>query len=220
MEGIFMKKIATIAVLFFLSLSGWVWGAAPESYVPLTEGMSWEFQHKYYDMKAKKEIGVAKSIKKNLAPVQLQGMQVTPQLFSFYQPENVLKQEITSFILQDSTGFHVFARKSANDQEPVIQAKYFVLKFPLNKGASWQQKAEGFLVRDVIESLDAEVQVPAGKFSHCLLLKKSYFDPQDPKTAQQEVQLWFAPGVGNVKVITRHPQRNVEIVQELVSFKK
>jgi hypothetical protein len=216
-----MKKMLPFLTIFcFMALGLAAMAAAPESYFPLKEGMAWEFQHKYYDLKAKKEIGAAKSIKKNLAPVQLQGVNVTPQLFSFYQPENVLKQELTSFILKDATGFHVFARKSAKDQEPVIQKKYYVLKFPLDKGTSWQQKAEGFLVHDTIESVNAEVQVPAGKFSNCVMVKKLYFDPKDPKTAQQEVHLWFAPEVGNVKVITRHPQRNVEIVQELVSFKK
>ncbi len=216
-----MKKMLLFLTIFcILALSLTAGAADPESYFPLKEGMVWEFQHKYYDLKAKKEIGTAKSIKKNLALVQLQGIMVTPQRFSFYQPENVLKQEGTSFIFKDATGFHVFARQSNKDKEPIIQEKYYVLKFPLTKGASWQQKAEGIMVHDTIEGVNAEVKTPAGTFSNCLMIKKLYFDPKDPKTAQQEVHLWFAPEVGNVKVVTRHPQRNVEIVQELVSFKK
>jgi hypothetical protein len=214
------KMLPFLTILCILALSLTARGADPESYFPLKEGMAWEFQHKYYDLKSKKQIGAAKSIKKNSAPIQLKGINVTPQVFSFYQPENVLKQEATSFILKDATGYHVFARQSNKDKEPIIQEKYYILKFPLTKGASWQQKVEGFIVHDTIESVNAEVAVPAGNFSNCLMIKKLYFDPKDPKTAQQEVHLWFAPDMGNVKVITRHPQRNVEIVQELVSVKK
>jgi hypothetical protein len=36
----------------------------------------------------------------------------------------------------------------------------------------------------------------------------------------KETDFWFAPEVGNVKVVIKHPQENKEIVQELVSFKK
>lgn len=216
-----MKKMLPFLTIFcILGFGLTARGVDPESYYPLKEGMAWEFQHKYFDLKAHKEIGAGKSIKKNLAPVQFQGIKVTPQVFSFYQPENVLKQEATSFIFKDATGFQVVARQTSKDKKPTFQEKYLVLKFPLAKGTSWQQKGGDFLVQDTIESVNAEVQTPAGKFSNCLLVKKLFFDPKDLKTAQQEVQLWFAPEVGNVKVLTRHPQRNVEIVQELLSVKK
>ncbi len=216
-----MKRMPPVlAVFLLLTFSLTARGVASESYFPLKEGMVWEYQHTYNDLKSQKQIGTAKSIKKNLAPRKLQDREVVPQVFSFYQPENVLKQETTSFIRRDATGFQVVARQSAEDAKPVFQANYYILKFPLTRGASWQQEAEGFLVRDVIESLDASVKVKAGVFNHCLVMKKLYFDPKDPGTPIQEVLFWFAPEVGNIRAVTRHPQKNVEIVQELVSVQK
>ncbi len=216
-----MKKMLPFLTLFFIfGLSLWGFGATVENYLPLKEGMVWEFQHKMFDLKSKDQIDSGKSIKKNLAQMQLRGMKVIPQIYSFFQQNNVLKQETKSFLVQDDKGIFVFARQSAKDNEPTIQEKYYILKFPISKGASWQQEAEGLILRDTIESIDASVQVPAGSFNNCLVMKKLYIDPKNPEKTVQESVFWFAPDVGNVKVITRHPQRNMEIVQDLVSVKK
>ena len=216
-----MKKLIFLAFLVIWGVSGWAWGASPERYVPLSEGMTWEFHHAFFDLKTKSHIGSGKSLKKNLSPTELKGTRVVPQVFSFYQPAQVLKQETTSFIAQDASGFHVVARQSAADKElKFVPEKYYILKFPLTPGASWKQQAEGFIIQDVIEAVDARVQVPAGAFNQCLVVKKQYFNPKNLDTPAQEALLWFAPDVGHVKTVIKHPQENKEIVQELVSFKK
>jgi hypothetical protein len=216
-----MKKINFLALLFIWGISGWAWGASPESYLPLKEGMVWEYQNKFFDLKSHSQIGGGKAIKKNLASMELQGIRVVPQVFSFYQPDDTLKQETSSFIAQDTAGFYVFARQGANDKGPKIVAeKYYILKFPLTKGASWKQEAEGFLLQDTIESTDASVQVPAGRFNNCLMVKKLFFSPKNPTTPLQEALFWFAPDVGNVKVDIKNLQENKELTQELVSIKK
>jgi hypothetical protein len=215
------KLLPFLTISFVLGLSLWGFGASPDSYLPLTEGMVWEFQHKFLDLKTKDQIGVAKSIKENLAPVELKGTRVIPQIFSFYQPATVLKQKTKSFIVKDSSGSYVFARQTLEDKEPKILAeKFYILKFPLTKGASWKQQAEGLLLYNTIESTDATVQVPAGTFINCLLMKKVYFTQKDAKNAVQEALFWFAPDVGNVKVVIKNPPENKEIIQELVSFHK
>jgi hypothetical protein len=217
-----MRKLLPFLTIFFvLGLSLWGFGASPHSYLPLTEGMVWEFQHKFLDLKTNEQIGVAKSTKENLAPVELKGNKVIPQIFSFYQPATVLKQKTKSFIAKDSSGYYVFASESLEDKEPKILAeKFYILKFPLTKGASWKQQAEGLLLHNTIESTDATVQVPAGTFINCLLVKKLYFSQKDPDNAVQEALFWFAPDVGNVKVVIKNPPQHKEIVQELVSFQK
>ena len=216
-----MKKIIFLVFLFILGISGWVWGASPDSYFPMKDGMTWEYQYKIMDLKSKNQIGTGKALKKNLTVMELKGTNVVPQVFSFYEPANVLKQETTSFVAKDAAGFYVLARKAANDKEPkILPEKYYILKFPLTKGASWKQDVEGFILQDTVESTDASVQVPAGSFNNCLMVKKLYFNPKDPNTPVKEMVFWFAPDVGNVKVIIKHPQENKEIVQELVSFKK
>lgn len=215
------KLLLCITVFSILSLSTWGFGAFQDSYLPLTEGMSWEFQHKFLDLKTKAQVGEAKSIKENLAPVELNGIGVIPQVFSFYQPTAILKHKTTSFIFRDSSGFHVVAKQSLNEQKPEpITEKFYILKFPLIKGASWTQHAEGLIISNTIESSDASVVVPAGTFKDCLLVKKLYFNKNDPKRAIQEGLFWFAPNVGNVKIVIKNPPENKEIVQELVSFKK
>jgi hypothetical protein len=217
-----MRKLFSLLVsLLIVGLSSWVYGASPETYSPLKEGMVWEFQHKFLDLKTNEQIGVAKSTKENLAPVELKGNKVIPQIFSFYQPATVLKQKTKSFIAKDSSGYYVFASESLEDKEPKILAeKFYILKFPLTKGASWKQQAEGLLLHNTIESTDATVQVPAGTFINCLLVKKLYFSQKDPDNAVQEALFWFAPDVGNVKVVIKNPPQHKEIVQELVSFQK
>jgi len=216
-----MKKVALLAFLLSLVVAGWAWGASPESFMPLKEGMVWEYQNKFSDLKTHEQLGAGKAIKKNLAPIELQGTQVVPQVFSFYQPDNVLRQETKSFIVKDAGGFSVFARQSGTDKEPkMVGGKYYILKFPFTKGAAWKQEAEGFVLQDTIEATDASVQVPAGTFTNCLLVKKLYYSPKNPDTPLQEALFWFAPDVGNVKVIIKQLQENKELVQELVSIKK
>ncbi len=216
-----MKKVILLTFLIGLMVSGWAWGAAPESYLPLKEGMFWEYRNKFFDLKSHEQLGSGKAIKKNLAPMELQGTKVVPEVFSFYEPADTLKMETSSFIVQDANGFSVFARQGPKERTPsLVPGGYYILKFPLTKGASWKQEAEGFIRQDTIEATDASVQVPAGSFTNCLLIKRLYFSPKNPGTPLQEALFWFAPDVGPVKVDVKNLQENKEMVQELVSFKK
>jgi hypothetical protein len=197
--------------------------ASPPSHIffPMEEGMKWEYQYKVLDLKSQHQVGAGKSIKMNLAPMELNGTKVVPQVYSFYEPAHVLKQETTSYVAKDDTGFYVLARKGSSDKEPkIIPTKYYVLKFPLAMGSTWKQEVEGFILQDTVVSTDASVEVPAGTFKNCLHVKKLYFNPKDPNTPVKETEFWFAPDVGNVKVVIKTPQENKEIVQELVSVKK
>ena len=215
------KLLSFLTISFVLGFSLCSLGASPDSYLPLTEGIVWEFQHKFLDLKTKDQIGVAKSIKENLAPVELKGTRVIPQIFSFYQPATVLKQKTKSFITEDSSGFYVFANESLKDKEPKILAeKFYLLRFPLTKGSSWKQQSEGLLLHNTIESTDETVKVPAGTFINCLLVKKLYFHQKDSDKPVQEALFWFAPDVDNIKVVIKNQPENKEIVQELISFQK
>jgi len=215
------KMLSLLIVLLVVSLSYVAYGASPESYLPLQAGMVWEFQHKVLDLKTQKQVDAAKSIKKNFPPMELKVTKVTPQEFSFYHPKDTLKHEIKYFITKESSGFLVFARQSKENKEPkIIDSKFYVLKFPLDKGSTWKQNLKDLTVDNIIEGTDSTVQVPAGTFNNCLLLKKLYFEKGDAKKPVQESLFWFAPGVGNVKVVIKNSKENKEIIQELVSFKK
>jgi hypothetical protein len=216
-----MKKNIFLIFVFILGIAGWVWGASPESYFPLQEGLVWKFQHTLLDLKTKKQIGAANSVKENLAPLELQGVKVVPQIYSFYQPPDTLKQKIKSFIGRDASGFYVVARQFLNEPKPTfLPEKFYILKFPLTKGAAWKQRAPGLLIHNTVEDTAATVQVPAGTFRNCLVVKKVYYHEKGPQHAVQEGLFWFAPGVGNVKVVRKNTPENKEIIQELVSFTK
>lgn len=216
-----MKKKVFLIGFLILGLSGWVWGASPESYFPLQEGLVWEIQHTLLDLKTGKQIGTAKSRKENLAPTELKGLKVVPQVFSFYEPADTLKQKLKYFVVRDAGGFYVVARQSLNQPEPTfLPEKFYILKFPLTKGAAWKQSARGLIIHNTVEDTAATVQVPAGTFENCLLIKKVYFHEKDPKNAVQEGHFWFAPQMGNVKVVRKNTPENKEIIQELVSFQK
>jgi len=216
-----MKKNVFLVFVFILGLAGWVWGVSPESYLPLQEGLVWEFQHTFLDLKTDRQIGAATSRKENLAPTELQGVKVVPQVYSFYQPHDTLKQKTKYFVVQDVSGFSVVARQSLNEPEPTfLPEKFYILKFPLTKGATWKQSARGLIIHNTVEDTAATVQVPAGTFANCFLIKKEYFHEKDPQNAIQEGRFWFAPEVGNIKVVRKNKSENKEIIQELVSFQK
>jgi hypothetical protein len=215
------RAVVLLVILCIAGLSTPVRGASPEAYLPLQEGLVWEFQHKFFDLQTKDQVGSAKSIKKNLAPTTINGTRVYPQEYLFYQPEGTLKQKTIAFIAPDPQGYYVFARQSEKENKPKIVGKtFFVLKLPIQKGTSWQQEEGGLTIQNTIESIDETVQVSAGKFTNCLLMKKVYFHKQDSKKPVQEALFWFAPEVGNVKILMQNFQLKKEMHQELISFKK
>lgn len=193
--------------------------ASLEAYLPLTEGLTWEFRQQFSTLEAPTPQAEARAVKKNLATTQFQGQKVHSQVFTFYPPGQGEKQETTSFIAADAQGYYVLARKTKNDSEvKPLPEKFYILKLPLEKGTSWKQKAEGAMLEQVIQETQAQVTVPAGTFRDCLLIKRLVFTSESDKTPAAEMLLWFAPGVGNVKVVTRLPGQKGELIQELVRF--
>jgi len=215
------KNRGVLAVLVVLGFSLGSYAATLESFVPLTEGMVWEYQIKFFDPKAAQQPAEAKAVKKNLAPRELKGIKVVPQVFSFFQPVHSLKQETTSFIVQEAEGSVVVARQGQQDPEPKFsKEKFYIVKGPLQKGASWDQRQGEVLLRTTVADTQAIVTVPAGTFHHCLVLKKVSFKPGNEPKPLHEAWYWFAPGVGHVKVVTKLLDTQREHTQELVSYKK
>jgi len=217
-----MRKLLPLLTILGVILCGArVQAASLESYFPLKEGMVWEFQYKIFELNSPKEIETAKSVKKNFPLMNIKGTKAIPQEFSYYQPRNVLKHEVTSFIAKDKTGFFVIARQSSKDKEPqILPDKFYILRSPVIKGDTWKQIAEGFILQDTVLATDGAVRVPAGQANHCIVIRRHYFDRQDLETPFQETTFWYAPNVGNVKVVTKNFRENKEIVQELISFQK
>ena len=149
------KMLSLLVILLVVGLSYVVYGASPESYMPLKEGMVWEFQHKVIDLKTKKQVDEAKSIKKNLPPMDIKGTKVTPQLFSFYKPKNVLQNEIKYFIRKEPSGFSVFARQSKSllFEDTMPNIKSAKKRMELSRAASSRNRVNRSRIRTAIRRL-------------------------------------------------------------------
>lgn len=193
--------------------------ASLETYLPLKEGLTWEFRHQFVATGDHTPQAEARAVKKNLAPTEVQGLKVYPQIFTYHPPGQGEKQETTSYIAADTQGYYVLARKTQKDREPrILPEKFYILKQPLQKGAVWVQKAEGAILHHLLQETQARVTVPAGTFTDCLLIKRLVFESEKDQTPTSEMYFWFAPGVGNVKVVTKLPGQKRELIQELVRF--
>jgi hypothetical protein len=87
----------------------------------------------------------------------------------------------------------VFRQGEAYEKKSLLAEKENVsevlIKTPLLKGQTWDSGQSTVL----LEATDAAVEVPAGKFTGCLMLKIS------SKASAWVIYEWYAPGVGLVK---------------------
>jgi hypothetical protein len=214
-----MRTILAVLSLILLGGAAPLKAASLETYLPLREGLTLEFRQKFLAPGEQKPRAEARAIRKNLAPTELRGQKVHPQVYIFYPPDPGQSQETTSFIASDDQGFYVLARKTSKDRElQFLPEKFYILKLPLMKGTSWKQRAEGNILHQVIQETGVQVTVPAGTFTDCLLVKRSVFASEGDQTPTSELWLWYAPHVGNVKVLTKVTDPKGELLQELVSF--
>jgi len=131
------------------------------------------------------------------------------------------------WLRSDASGIYRVASKSDLQAEPVADAHArYVLRQPIAVGTEWQASTVPYLLRrrqgfppelrhehpDVpmryaIESIDDDVELPAGRFAHCVRVKgqgsvRLYVDPvagwRDVPLATTE---WYCPGAGLVKLL-------------------
>lgn len=230
-----MKKqfvFDTACVCFFLVviLSGC--SESTETYYPLKEGRTWEYQMSAGSMLGGG--GTEKVIVTNFAPRELKGKKVTPQKV------DAGGQSYFTFISEDAEGIYEFATQPPGAVDPEIKTNpnYF-LKYPIKVGTSWDDKMETSLLmekvpvmlKSVIESIDEVVTVPAGTFKGCVKVKsmgttkKNLGAFMGAATINVENYSWYAPGIGNIKSITKENSNHLmvgsgELTLQLESFKK
>lgn len=133
------------------------------------------------------------------------------------------------FYRNDDTGIYRVAsqRRDASEPTALPEERQIVLRKPLQPGTSWRGRTETItLARTgppqrseyeiaasmdmeyVIESVDASVTVPAGRFDNCLRVSGqgqrrnydagNYIGPTDISIDKTD---WYAPGVGLVKSV-------------------
>jgi hypothetical protein len=132
-----------------------------------------------------------------------------------------------TFIADDETGVYYFANQNGSHNKPVVMDPIqYVIKYPVQTGASWQQKSSGFemltgkklhlMLKASIVSEDEIVSVPAGVFAKCLKIHMTGTIPSSNGGAEYRMdnQLWYAPGLGMIKQI----QKEERISPQPVAF--
>ena len=212
---------------FFVSCSS----SVGVSYYPLQEGVTY-----VYKLSMKKS-GVGSSFKiivKNLPARQLNGKKVIPQQV------NMDGNSTLTFIVHDKTGIYEYARQGSGETNPKVHSvPEYYLKEPLKPGATWRIESKTSLlkVQDNISleytilSFSEVITVPAGTFNNCIRIKASGNKTKYAFTLNRQVpikaerHIWYAPGVGIVKLIYRQDGEALQfgsgsVEMQLVSYEK
>jgi hypothetical protein len=119
-----------------------------------------------------------------------------------------------TFIADDEKGIYYYANQLGGQKKPaVMDPVQFLIKYPVQNGASWKQQSSGFeMVNDKklslmldasIVSSDEIVTVPAGVFAKCLKVLMTGNIPSVNGGPEFRIsnQLWYAPGLGLIKQV-------------------
>ena len=205
----FIFRFATPCLFAILVISGSLTGQS--DYYPLTAGARF-----IYEIKAIQKTDVVQEQSLSAMVVHLgaaivQGKSVTPE--GRYIDGKLAG---VTFIADDETGIYYFANQNSAQKKPVVMNPIqYLIKYPVQQGASWKQQSTGFeMVNDkklpvtlqaFIESENEIVSVPAGVFAKCLKIRMtgSVAGATGNPEFKLENQLWYAPGLGMIKQIQK-----------------
>ena len=240
MKSRFIINILCIPFLVLVVLLGCSKGS--ETYFPLKEGMTWEYNSSFSSSFEKSK--TTKFVTKNFAPRLLEGKEVTPQ------KTEVQGRNFFNFMVEDSKGIYQIAIHPPGAVEPIIfPSPGFLIKYPIQVGTTWEGNVSSSLLKDAvvpvkvtIEKVDDVVTVSAGTFKGCLKLKGvgtiekdvtfPGFSRPDVAKIRYECYDWYAPGVGLIREIIKETREMIKngsgylaegslvITVQLESFKK
>lgn len=142
------------------------------------------------------------------------------------------------FLRVDDTGVYRVGTKTDLDAEPTKDPqRRYVLKAPLRNGTTWQAFTPPYLLKRrqefppeirhshapvlmtyAIETMEAKVEVPAGKFDNCLQVRgqaviRLFADPTSGwKDLPLTTQEWYCRGPGLVKLVREEPANSSFLV--------
>lgn len=201
-----LKLFCVFVSLIFMNLM--VCCNSVESYYPLKEGMSWEYQ--FFLKSMHNNLGGQKMIVTNFAPREMGGKIVTPQKV------DVLEQSSFVYIGESDDGVFEYAKQLQNAIEPEINpSPQYILKNPIKVGISWVVEYKTVLLNQnssiqlntTIENIYETITVPAGTFENCVKVKctggidKNLGRFKGKARIKVESHNWYAPGVGWIKSI-------------------
>ncbi|MFK8067298.1 MAG: hypothetical protein AB8D52_03555 [Gammaproteobacteria bacterium] len=183
-------------------------------YFPLAAGKSWQYRVVIHDMDLEKKY---KQFYINEPPVEIDGNKVFPKKIN----------DGTQYYFEHSDqGIRRVGAKRKLDINTTLEKKnYFVIKYPLEVGTSWEQESITAVLEVVIapfrrhyalhtpvkmkytiDSLDQKVKVAAGQFENCLKVVGvgTSLSVEAEKTigtvdVTVESSDWYCPNIGLVK---------------------
>lgn len=231
-----VRDLALLACVLVCGCSG---APAPE-YFPLNPGLRWEYavheQNKLVDQ-------VTPLSLRNLAPTVREGQRYARRLAS---------DGNEYWLIQGDAAIQRAGVRTAIDFEPRMDAvRRTVLQLPPARGQWWSvetrpyilERAEPFRerfsldeskrieLRMLVAATDDAVEVPAGRFEHCLRLEGTGLLNvlADARIGASAVPVthteWYAPGVGLVKLLRTETLDTLNIVggtvtMELLNFER
>ena len=212
---------------------------AEDDYFPLNQGLRWEYQVAIeHPQRLVTKTLIIEVTGKTVLKEQQVSIRSTSDGTDYY-------------LTQQTEGIYRVAKRTLVEAKPQSDAiPRMVLPLPIAhaKGKTWSTISQPYLIERVFEgldvmtadslqfpmaytvlSLDETVELPAGQFSHCVLVEGQtdlslYADARKgnsivPITTRE----WYAPGVGLVKLEREEPldtevYKGGKIVMELVRF--
>ncbi|HPY42405.1 MAG TPA: hypothetical protein PLM98_17905 [Thiolinea sp.] len=212
---------------------------AADDYFPLNQGLRWEYQ---LSIEHPQHTEAKQLVIENSGTATLKEQPTTIRSTS---------DGTDYYIARQADGFYRMAKRTLVELSPQLDSSpRMVLPLPIqvSKGKTWSAISQPYLIERVYEgqdvmtadmlqfpmtytvvSLDETVELPAGRFDHCVLVEGQtelslYADARKgdmsiPITTHE----WYAPGVGLVKLEREEPlntdvYKGGKIVMELVKF--
>jgi hypothetical protein len=211
-----MKTALTTLALAAL-ISGCSNNADP-SYFPLDPGLRWVYR-------------VTTEVGNNVTTGTLEEVNMgTAELNGLMHTVRVTDQGTRYYLAATDAGVFRSAKRTIVETRPKSDdTPRWVLKKPYDVGTTWSQETHPYVLRRIhpyaetlakginfkmayqIGALDQTVEVPAGRFEHCIRVdgeaQLSLY--ADGRTGYQDIDIntmeWYAPGVGLVKLERTEP---------------
>lgn len=232
-----LQRVAAALVVLATATSPWISGCdrspAPESYYPLEEGLvrryvmsgevamfaGWTLErtgwHRTMRSRGLDNYVVAVQTQ---APRLIDGVDATPIMAS----SDLNRDYWFSFARLDAHGVAEVGRQKRGGQPKPLEEPYYLLRFPLKRGQSWEVKEPlDFMDGEItlaghawIAGVDETVTVPAGTFRHCVRVEVESSGSKRVEhlhgrgiwgeaTVERKSTAWFGPKIGLVKGIER-----------------
>jgi len=168
------KRCVTIFLILCLTAgAATAGGPGADHYFPLAPGQVYEYR--WFKVRGGREVAAEKVKISSFPATEFPGRQLVMRRYDYVGemdartgPEKIThfaNQIIFDYLGQDPQGVYLHARQRQTYRQPlVLEAPEFLLKNPIQAGATWQGKDGRYRIAAVNEA----VQVPAGSFSGCL----------------------------------------------------